>query len=90
MSRSLNHGENYYFQVAYFDCNASHRDEHGDIQVRVRAGNNYSCRFLCKADMMIDEIKVYIARKIREDLSHTMEIVADYICYWSDPNVPTT
>ena len=89
-SRPLRPYEFYSFQVAYFGCNAIHRHEHGDVEVRVRAGDNYYCRFLCKPDLTIDEIKVYIAKKIRETLSHTMDVVTDYIAYWSDPNVPTT
>jgi len=87
-SRRLGQTESYYFQIAFFDCTATHY--RGDIEVGVRAGDNYYCRFLCKPDLTIDEIKVYIAKKLREDLSYAMEQVADYIHYWSDPNVPTT
>lgn len=95
VSRRLKRNETYSFQIAFFMCEAAYRSkdivsEHGDIEVKVRAGDNYYCRFLCHSTLTIDEIKVYIAKMIRAELSHNMEIVCDYIAYWSDPNVPTT
>lgn len=88
--RQLSHTEKYCFQVAYFMCEATYRLEHGDIEVRVRAGKGYYCRLLCGATLTIDEIKVCTAKRMRGNLNHTMAVTDNYIRYWSNPNVPTT
>ena len=49
MSRQLKQDEARHFQIAYFLCEARHRPEHGDIEVKVRAGDNYYARLLCDA-----------------------------------------
>jgi len=89
MSRQLS-SEARHFQIAYFLCEARHRPEHGDIEVKVRAGDNYYARLLCDATLTIDEIKVFTAKRMRSNLDHTMAVVDDYVKYWSNPNVPTT